>query len=163
MVYTKIVTVVIDILVKARALKYFSLIKGVYYFLSILNIILIAFVLGFFSYANFNLDLPFIALIWNGLLALIPTFLLESLTDLFIKCADNVRVTLKRFLGWVYSKDDYRPKVKKWSKGVSDPFSHIHDQSIGGDIHSGDVIKPPQSIWSYQKRVITGSPNMLWL
>lgn len=77
------------------------------------------------------------------MLALIPTFLLESLTDLFIKCADNVRVTLKRFLGWVYSKDDYRPKVKKWSKGVSDPFSHIHDQSIGGDIHSGDVIKPP--------------------
>jgi hypothetical protein len=102
-----------------------------------LNIILIAFVLGFFSDVNFNLDLPFIAVIWNGLLALTPSFLLEFLTDLFIKCADNVRTTIKRFLGWIYSKEDYKPKVKKWKKEVSDPFSNIHNQGIGGDT------KPP--------------------
>jgi len=81
--------------------------------------------------------------IWNGLLALIPSFVLGSLTDLFIRCADNVRATIKRFLGWIYSKEDYKPKVKKWEKSVSDPFTNIHNFGIGGDMHSEDVVKPP--------------------
>jgi hypothetical protein len=142
-VYTKIINVVISILIKARALGYYSIIKGVYYFLSFLNIILIAFVLGFFSDVNFNLDLPFLMVIWNGLLALIPSFVLGSLTDLFIRCADNVRATIKRFLGWIYSREDYKPKVKKWEKSVSDPFSNIHNANMGGDVHTEDVVKPP--------------------
>jgi hypothetical protein len=132
-VYVKIITSLIDFIISGQRLGYFVIIKGVYYFLTILNVLLAAFVLGFFSDINFNLDLPLINVLWSGFLALIPAMVIDWLTNLFINYAESIRRAAIRFLNWVYSDGSYKPRVKQWSKGISDPFSNIHNQGIGGD------------------------------
>ena len=144
--YTKIINFIINILSKARNLGYYSIIKGFYHFLSILNIILMAFVLGFFSDANFNLDIPILTMIGTGLLSLVPSIILDYLTDFFINCASNVKTTIKRFISWVYGDDSYKPKIKKWRKDVVDPFSNLNqsttNQSFNDSISNTNSKKP---------------------
>jgi hypothetical protein len=52
---------VISMIIRGERFRYKHLLKMGYYILSVLNVIFIALVLGIFSDANFNLDLPLIA------------------------------------------------------------------------------------------------------
>jgi hypothetical protein len=123
LILIKVVNYLISFIFKAEKIGLTSIIKIVYYFLSISNFLLALIVLGVFSYPNLlelvtpNFLTIFITWLWEGLHLMIPAIILNFLNDYFTHIVEFFRVACKRFIDWVLT--DSNTNVPEISKDIN--------------------------------------------
>jgi len=120
LILMKVVNYLISFIFKAEKIGFSSIIKIIYYFLSISNILLALIVLGVFSDPNYlELFSPSflgkaIGWLWGGLHLMIPVIILNVLNDYFEYIIEFFRLACKRFIDWVLEGSNSNiPEISK--------------------------------------------------
>jgi len=148
LILMKVVNYLISFIFKAEKIGFSSIIKIIYYFLSISNILLALIVLGVFSDPNYlELFSPSflgkaIGWLWGGLHLMIPVIILNVLNDYFEYIIEFFRLACKRFIDWVLSDSPTKiiPKESEISKDINKSNSDRNPDDVYNPFYTNRYI-----------------------
>jgi|SRR5882757_8092734 len=109
LILMKVINYLISFIFKAEKIGLTSIIKIIYYFLSVANLLLALIILGVFSHPSYlelftpNMLGEIVSWLWSGLHLMIPVIILNALDDYFSYIVEFFRLACKRFIDWVLS------------------------------------------------------------
>src|SRR5260221_125735 len=99
----KIFSFLYSFLIKAQKVGFIKMVKYIYYFLSVFNVLLAVFIITNFS--DFALNPKILEIMKNSLELLIPFVILESINIFIEDLGLTFKNIIKRIMDWVYTSD----------------------------------------------------------
>ena len=122
----KVFSYLTSFLIKAQKVGFITMVKYIYYFLSVFNVLLGVLIITNFS--DFALNPKILEIMKASLELAIPVMILETINIFIEDLTVFFKNIIKKIIDWVYDKDniipDKTPKKSKDGEDILNPFSY---------------------------------------